>query len=154
MAARTWRRWILRVPPTFESRPSNFAHPSSIAFSTNEWSHWHANPSALFRETLNDILGSTLPDLNFELACLPVRKGGLGLNDPKAALLVPPISFNFSFARSEPDLPHSFWEEFDEAWAEIRTRTGLSAEILQLLDFHSGDIGSEDLEAEWGKQKW
>ena len=37
--------------------------------------------AALFRETLNDILGSNLPDLNFELACLPVRKDGLGLND-------------------------------------------------------------------------
>ena len=38
------------------------------------------------RHTLEGILGSPLPDVCFLLACLPVRKGGLGIRDPALVL--------------------------------------------------------------------
>ena len=40
--------------------------------------------SVIVRNTLEAILGSPLPDICFLLACLPVRRGGLGLQDPRA----------------------------------------------------------------------
>ena len=46
-----------------------------------------AEKSSVFvRNALDEILGSPLPDICFLLACLPVRKGGLGIHDPALVL--------------------------------------------------------------------
>ena len=46
-----------------------------------------AEKSSVFvRNALDEILGSPLPHICFLLACLPVRKGGLGIRDPVLVL--------------------------------------------------------------------
>ena len=98
--------------------------------------------TALFRSATKDILGSSLRDLNFELACLPVKKGGLGIRDPGCVLSAAFLASNFTFAGTHSDLPLSFWKEMRDAWTEIRARTGLNMEILESVDFNSDNMDS------------
>ena len=67
--------------------------------------------SVVVQNALEEIFGSPLPDICFLLACLPVRKGGLGIRDPA---LVPGRAFiasNFGFAGSQGELP-----DFGASW--------------------------------------
>ena len=60
--------------------------------------------SIIVRKTLEAILGSPLPDICFLLACLPVRKGGLGIRDPALVLGPAFIASNFGFAGSQGEV--------------------------------------------------
>ena len=67
-------------------------------------------------------------------SCLPVRKGGMGLQDPAR---VPGPAFqssNFGFAGSQGELPDSFWSELSGAWWSILEKLPLSPEGTDSID--------------------
>ena len=53
-------------------RSLQFRHGKAVA----------SKSAALFQHGLADAMGSELPDVNFTLACLPSRRGGLGFRNP------------------------------------------------------------------------
>ena len=109
--------------------------------------------SEIVRKALESILGSPLPDLCFLLACLPVRKGGMGLQDPVAVLGPAFLSSNFVFASSQAELPERFWRELSDAWTNILTTLRLNPSTL--ADLEGADcIEPEDVDPAWTKQKW
>ena len=87
--------------------------------------------SAIVRSTLEAIVGSPLPDICFMLACLPSRKGGLGLQDPA---LVFGLASNFGFACCHGGLPDKFWRELTDAWSIVREKLHLNATTLASLE--------------------
>ena len=92
-------------------------------------------------------------DLCFLLACLPVRKGGMGLQDPVAVLGPAFLSSNFVFASSRAELPERFWRELSDSWTNILTTLRLNPSTL--ADLEGADcIEPEDVDPAWTKQKW
>ena len=47
--------------------------------------------ATIVRDNLGHILGSAIPDIHYELACLPMRRGGLGIRNPRLVFGFPGI---------------------------------------------------------------
>ena len=109
--------------------------------------------SVIVRKALESIVGSPLPDLCFLLACLPVRKGGMGLQDPALVLGPAFLSSNFGFAASQGELPERFWRELSDAWAIILEKLHLNATTLAAIE-GAASVEPDDIDAAWTKQKW
>ena len=99
---------------------------------------------------MGDVLGSPIPDLQHELASLPVRRGGLGLRNPTAVLGPAFQASNLTFANAHEDLPDIFWLELRNAWVAIQKHAGLREDVLPT----PGPIDPEDIDPSWVKQKW
>ena len=72
---------------------------------------------------LEEILGSPLPDICFLLACLPVRKGGLGIRNPALVLGPAFIASNFSLRAHKANSQRGFgasWLKPGRASSEYR----------------------------------
>ena len=109
--------------------------------------------SVIVRKALEEILGSPLPDICFLLACLPVRKGGLGIRDPALVLGPAFIASNFGFAGSQGELPERFWRELSDAWSIISEKLHLNAATLAAIEGVEA-IEPDDIDSAWMKQKW
>ena len=72
--------------------------------------------AVIVRDTLGGILGSQLPDLLYELAYLPVRRGGLGIRNPRLVHGPVFLASNFVFGSAKEQPPERFWVELRDAW--------------------------------------
>ena len=109
--------------------------------------------SVIVRKALESILGSPTPDLCFLLACLPVRKGGMGLQDPMLVLGPAFLSSNFGFASSQSELPERFWRELSAAWTTILEKLRLNPSTLAAIE-GAQSLEPDDIDPAWTKQKW
>ena len=79
--------------------------------------------SVVVRNALEEIFGSPLPDICFLLACLPVRKGGLGIRNPALVLGPAFIASNFSLRAHKANSQRGFgasWLKPGRASSEYR----------------------------------
>ena len=102
------------------------------------------NSSALFREMLNDLLGSPCTDVQFKHACLPGRRGGLGLRNPNVVHGPAYLAAQFSFAQTSEDLPAVYWSDLAAAWCEIQESFQLANDDLALFD-GTAALNAEDI---------
>ena len=89
-------------------RSLEFRHGKAIA----------SKSSAMFRRGLAEAVGrsgsSELPDINYSLACLPGRRGGLGFKNPDFVHGTAFLASNLRYAREE-EVEASFWHEIRDA---------------------------------------
>ena len=107
----------------------------------------------IVRDTLGKILGSALPDLNYELACLTVRRGGLGIRNPRLVFGPAFLASNLAFGSAQEELPEQFWRELLGAWRVIQPDLHLNAASLANIEALDS-VEPEDIDAAWLKQNW
>ena len=103
----------------------------------------------MFRRGLADALESDLPDINFSLACLPSRRGGLGFRNPDFVLAAAFLASHLDHAREE-EVDEPFWSEFRNGWGNFSAAFGIDEKIVQRLISAS----QKDIEKEMSKQRW
>ena len=130
-AVRAWR--LLRRPRVCRAcrinrllRSLPFEQGSSLAEKT----------ATFVRDTASGILGSTIPDLHCELPCLPVRRGGLGIRNPRLVFGPAFLASNLAFGSAQEELPEQFWSEPQEVWKAIEPGHNLNAAAVANFEVH------------------
>ena len=109
--------------------------------------------ATIVRDNLGHILGSAIPDIHYKLACLPMRRGGLGICNPRLVFGPAFLASNLAFGSSHEELPGRFWSDLLAAWKEIQPDLNLNAATLANIETLD-NIEPEDIDEAWPQQKW